>query len=204
MDGIIIDSMPYHYISWFEALKEQGVRVTPADVFEMEGAKWDKVIKFAFKRDKKKLSADIERKIFSQREEFFNKHFTRYLFEGIEDMIKRLKEKGFLIGLVTGSRLHEAKKMIPADLYNILDTVVAGNMVKKGKPHPDSYILAAKNLKLKPSECMVVENAPYGIKAAKAAKMFCAAIATSLPKDKLEQADIVFDTHQDFYKYLGK
>ena len=64
-------------------------------------------------------------------------------------------------------------------------------MIKKGKPYPDSYLTAAKKLRVKPTECIVVENAPYGIKAAKSAKMFCIAVTTSLPKQYLKQADII-------------
>ena len=48
-----------------------------------------------------------------------------------------------------------------------------------------------KRLKVQPSECIVIENAPYGIKAAKAAKMFCVAVTTSLPEQYLKQADII-------------
>ena len=64
-------------------------------------------------------------------------------------------------------------------------------MIKRGKPYPDSYLTAAKQLEVKPKECVVIENAPYGIKAAKAAKMFCVAVTTSLPKQYLKQADII-------------
>ena len=60
MDGILVDSMPYHFISWFEALRQYDIRVTPMDIFAMEGAKWDKVIRFAFKRNKKNLQTVIE------------------------------------------------------------------------------------------------------------------------------------------------
>jgi beta-phosphoglucomutase len=65
--------------------------------------------------------------------------------------------------------------------------------VKRGKPHPEPYIKCAKLLGLKPSECVVIENAPFGIESAKKAGMFCIALTTSLPKAYLRKADIIAD-----------
>jgi beta-phosphoglucomutase len=202
MDGILVDSMPYHFISWFEALRKYGVRVTPMDIFGMEGAKWDKVIKFAFGRDKKKLDKNITEKIKNERNALLKKYFKRYIFAEIPGILEFLKSRGFLTAIVTGSSLAEAEKMLPKEICGLFDAAVAGDMVKRSKPHADPYLLAAKKLKLKPSECYVVENAPYGIKAANAAKMYCAAISTSLPEKYLHEAGIIFGSHKDFFSYL--
>ncbi|MDR1940900.1 MAG: HAD family phosphatase [Endomicrobium sp.] len=204
MDGIIVDSMPYHFISWFEVLRKYNVRVAPADIFAMEGAKWDKVIRFAFKREGKPLSEKTARKIFLNRQKLFAKYFKRYIFDGVTDIIKLLKNRGFLIGLVTGSSLEEAKKMLPKEIYSLFDTKVAGDMVKKGKPFPDSYLLAAKKLSLNPRSCFVIENAPYGIRAAKAAGMYCVVITTSLSKEYLSEADKIYNSHAELLKHLMK
>ena len=204
MDGILVDSMPYHFISWFEVLRKYGVRVTPMDIFEMEGAKWDKVIKFAFKREGKNLDNAVILKIQSERNILLKKYFKRYNFSEIPAILKTLKAKGFLTAIVTGSSSIEAKKMLPKEIRVYFDALVAGDMVKRSKPYPDPYLLAAKKLKVKPSECFAVENAPYGIKSAKAAKMYCTAISTSLPKIYLHEADIIFNDHKDFCHFLRK
>jgi beta-phosphoglucomutase len=202
MDGVLVDSMPYHFISWFEALRKHGVRVTPMDVFCMEGAKWDKVIRFVFKREKKKLTQDLLKKIQNERNLLLKKHFKRYIFSEIPAILKMLKNRGYLTAIVTGSSLFESKKMLPAEIRSLFDTTVAGDMVKRSKPYPDPYLLAAKKLGLKHSQCFVIENAPYGIKSAKAAKIYCAAISTSLPEEYLKQADIVFEHHNELYSFL--
>lgn len=202
MDGVIADSMPYHFISWFEVLKQHNARINPMIIFEMEGAKWDKVIKLAFKQSGIPLFQQATQKIRKKREQIFNQYFKRYIFTGIPEFIKSLKNKGVLVGLVTGSSLKEAQKMLPEYIYKLFDTIIAGDGVKRGKPSPDPYLAAAKNLKVLSKECMVIENAPYGIKSAKAAKMYCCAIATSLSGDLLSEADIIFDTHRDLYEYF--
>ncbi|MDR1696549.1 MAG: HAD family phosphatase [Endomicrobium sp.] len=202
MDGVIVDTMPYHFISWFEILKRYGVRVSPMTVFEMEGAKWGAVIEFAYKQAGKKLTAGLADKIRFERETIFNKYFNRYVFEGIPEFIKSLKKQSILTGLVSGSSLEEAKRFLPKSIYGLFDVIVTGDMVKHSKPYPDPYLTAAKELGISAKECLVIENAPYGIKAAKAAKMHCLAVATSLHKDKLKKADRVFETHMELYGYL--
>jgi beta-phosphoglucomutase len=203
MDGIIVDSMPYHFISWFEVLKKYNVRVRPSTIFEMEGAKWGEVIEVAFKDYQVELTSEIESRICSQRGEIFKKYFQRNIFSGIREFIRQLKGRGSLVGLVTGSLKGEAQDMLPKELYNLFDTVISGDMVVNAKPYPEPYLTAANNLKVIPEKCLVIENAPYGIKSAKSANMICYAIATSLPKESLKMADKIFDKHKDMYDYFN-
>ena len=202
MDGVAVDSMPYHFISWFEVLRQYGVRISHLLIFEMEGAKRDEVIKLAFKQSGISLQSEIMNKIIHEKEELFKKYFKRFIFTGFPEFVKSLKNQGALVGLVTGSASQEAQRILPKELYNLFDTVIAGDMVKKAKPNPEPYLAAAKNLNVLPKDCMVVENAPYGIKAAKAAKMFCCAIATSLSKESLVEADEIFNNHQELFSYF--
>jgi len=65
--------------------------------------------------------------------------------------------------------------------------------VKKGKPHPEPYLRCARLLRVKPSQCVVIENAPFGIISAKKAGMFCLALTTSLPAEYLKEADMVVE-----------
>ena len=69
------------------------------------------------------------------------------------------------------------------------DSIVTGLEVDKKKPFPDIYLKAAKNLGLEPNECLVVEDAVSGIKAAKAAGCRCLAVATSFSIEALKEAD---------------
>jgi beta-phosphoglucomutase len=202
MDGIIVDSMPYHFISWFEALRKYDVHLSPMLVFQMEGAKGVEVINPAFIQSNKKLTPEIINAIPSEREELLKKYFKRYIFDGIPEFIKLLKNQGVLVALVTGSYYREAQNILPKEVFDLFDTVVSGDCVTRGKPDPEPYLSAAKSLKVDPKECLVIENAPYGIKAAKSAGMTCYAIATSLSKEHLRQADKIFETHEGVYKMV--
>jgi beta-phosphoglucomutase-like phosphatase (HAD superfamily) len=203
MDGVIVDSMPYHFISWFEALRPYDVRVSQSLIFKMEGAKWNEVIELAFKSaGRLSLPERTIEEIRQQRSKIFANCLKTFIFTGISEFVKMLKNRGVLVGLVTGSSLKEVQKLLPNKIYSLFDTIVAGDMVKKAKPDPEPYLTAAKNLNIDSQNCMVVENAPYGIKSAKAAGMFCCAVATSLSEDYLLQADEKFSTHEELYKFF--
>ena len=191
MDGVIIDSMPYHFISWFETLKEYNITISPFDIYEKEGEKCEVCVKRFFKRDKIKCDAKIIAEVLKLRDKLYKKYFKVHLFANIEQILIKLKNKGFLLAIVTGSTRQKVVSMLPKKILSKFNVIVSADMIKKGKPYPDSYLTAAKKLRVKPKECIVVENAPYGIKAAKSAKMFCIAVTTSLPKQYLKQADII-------------
>lgn len=191
MDGVIVDSMPYHFISWFETLKKYNVTVSPFDVYEKEGEKCEVCVERFFKRDKIQCDNKVIAEVLKLRDKLYKKYFKVHLFADIEAVLNKLKGKGFLLAIVTGSNREKVKSMLPKKIISKFDVIIAADMIKRGKPHPDSYLTAAKQLKVKPEECIVVENAPYGIKAAKTAKMFCVAVTTSLPAQYLKQADIV-------------
>ena len=61
-------------------------------------------------------------------------------------------------------------------------------------------MIVAKKLNLDPSECLVVENAPLGIKSAKNANMMCIAIESTLDKSFLNEADIIIENFEDLFK----
>lgn len=65
------------------------------------------------------------------------------------------------------------------------------------KPSPDIFLYAAKKLGVSPSDCIVFEDAPHGVEAAKAAGMSCIAITTSTTRDRLTQADQIIDSYSE-------
>ena len=199
MDGVIVDSMPYHFISWFETLNKYNVTVSPFDIYENEGEKCEICVKRFFKRDKIKCDDKIIEQVLKLRDKLYKKYFKVHLFPDIEQVLNTLKKQGFLLAIVTGSNREKVKSMLPKKIVSKFDVIIAADMIKRGKPYPDSYLTAAKQLKVKPDECIVIENAPYGIKAAKAAKMFCVAITTSLPEQYLKQSDVVCKKVSDIF-----
>jgi beta-phosphoglucomutase len=204
MDGVIVDSMPYHFLAWYEALRPFGIRVSCFDVYTKEGERWEKSLKDFLKRAGVEPTSARLKKIFLLRQRIFKRYFKRFIFKGAEEFLACLKNRNYLLGLVTGTPMDELKEILPLRIYNLFDYAVTGDHVKRGKPHPDPYLKAAKGLGLRPRECIVVENAPLGIESAKRAGMFCVALTTSLPREYLKRADVVVDSLEDITGIIDK
>lgn len=197
MDGVIVDSMPYHFMAWYETMRPMGVRVSCFDVYSKEGERWEKSLKYFLRRAGIAPDKKLMRRIFAKRQKVFKEDFKCFIFRGVREFLHCLKNKGYPLGLVTGTPLRDIKDVLPDNISNLFDCVVGGDSVKKGKPHPDPYLKAAGILGVAPAECVVVENAPFGIESAKRAKMFCVAITTGLPRQYLKKADVVVDHLED-------
>jgi len=203
MDGVIIDSMPYHFLAWYEALRPYGVRVSCFDVYSKEGEKWSKTLKDLFIQSGIKPSPKLLNEVFSRRQKIFKKLFKRFIFSQAKELLFSLNERGYALGLVTGTPKNEVNTMLPHEVISKFRVIVAGDQVKRGKPYPDPYLKAARLFGFKPGECLVVENAPLGIKSAKNAGMFCLAVTTSLPKVYLKEADLIIDKLQEILNLLS-
>lgn len=200
MDGILVDSMPYHFISWFETMRKHNIRVTPFEIYGKEGEKSELCVEYFFKKASKKITKEKIKKITRERAEIFNEYFKPYIFDGVEEIIRNLKKQGYKTAVVTGSAKADAVKILPAKIYNLFDAVISSDIVKKGKPHPEPYLTASNLLNVSPSQCMVIENAPYGVKSAKSAKMYCVAVTTSLSEQYLKQADKICADIKEVFK----
>jgi len=204
MDGVIVDSMPYHFIAWHEALRPYGARVSCFDVFTKEGERWERSLEDFLRRAGITPTPRILNKIFLERKRIFKRYFKRFIFKGAGEFLRCLKKRGYSLGVVTGTPLEELNKILPRSIRELFEVVVTGDSVKKGKPHPEPYLKAASVLGLRPKQCLVVENAPFGIASAKKAGMFCIAVTTSLPRDYLKQADIIVDRLEDITGLIDK
>jgi beta-phosphoglucomutase-like phosphatase (HAD superfamily) len=83
------------------------------------------------------------------------------------------------------------------NLEGVFDCIVYGKEVTESKPSPQIFLLAADKLEAEPKDCIVIEDSPFGVKAAKAAGMRCLAVANTHPKQELKEADKVVDSLED-------
>jgi beta-phosphoglucomutase len=202
MDGVIVDSMPYHFIAWYESLRPIGVRVSCLDVYTNEGEQWEKTLRKFLLREKIKPTPQLLKKIFRIRQESFKKNFKRYVFEGIENLLLCLKNRKYRLGLVTGTTRDGIKEILPTKIKCLFDCIVSSESTNHGKPHPEPYLKASKLLNVKPSKCVVIENAPFGIESAKKSGMICIALTTTLTPEYLKKADIIVNNIDELKKII--
>lgn len=78
------------------------------------------------------------------------------------------------------------------------ETIVAAEDVNRGKPSPEPYLLAAGRLGVSPRQCVVIEDAPAGVEAGRAAGMWVVAVTTTADADELGAAHVVVDSVEEF------
>jgi len=196
MDGVILDSMPYHVFAWQEALEKHGIKVSRQDIYEHEGEKWETTLNNFFQKNNLPADPKLMLKIFTYKRKVFRKVFKRRLMPGVPELVAELKAKNYLLGIVSGTPSRDIKRLIPHQLLKLFDSIVGGDTVKLGKPHPDPYLKCTADLQLAPAQCLVIENAPLGITSAQSAGCFCLAVTTSLPARYLQKANQVCELKQ--------
>ena len=201
MDGVITDTMPYHFRVWKSIFLREGFAVTHEDIYKREGQKGIESVRELFAEYKKPWDVQYDLVLLKEKEHRFKEVFRRRFIAGSRGFLRSLYKQGFKLALVTGSARNEAEKLLPEDIFDCFDVTVCGCDVQNGKPHPEPYLKALKKLSLKPDQAVVIENAPFGIRSAKAAGIKCLAIETSLPKSYLHQADAVYSSFKDLIQH---
>jgi len=197
MDGTILDSEPAHTKVLQEVIqKEVGIDISEEDIRAYIGLSDDKKLEIIFKRMgiKKDIYnlADMARK-----KSLENSHLVAKMY-GAEELIKRMKEN-FAIALVTGSGRDQADFFMESvGLKKYFKTIVTSDDVKRNKPSPDIYLLAAEKLKMKPEECVAIEDSAVGIESAKSARMICIAVRNQYQNNPdLSKADLIVESLSD-------
>ncbi len=108
-------------------------------------------------------------------------------FEGVPELIRELARSGFAIGVASsGPPRKIAANLRASGLNGELQVIVSAEEVERGKPAPDVFLEAARRLGVQPEMCSVVEDAPAGLHAAKAAGMRAVAVAHTFTVEELE------------------
>ncbi len=202
MDGVVVDGMPYHIKSWREALSTIEMSVSDLEIYLMEGMTGRETINKLVNKSNRSLSDEMVQKVLKLKRKIFNEIFTVKLMTGIKELLFELNSRQYHLALVTGTRLEVVKKVLQMGLDNIFKVIITGEMVNSGKPNPEPYLKAVKELDAKKENCLVIENAPAGITSAKNAGLTCFAVQTSLPEDYLKDADKIFQSIDDLSKFL--
>lgn len=189
MDGVVLDSMPKHLQTWQETLAPLGARVTAADLYPLEGVPTERTAKLLTEKLLGEACSEEEAlRLAAQKRALFDE-LEPAPVTGMLPLVYDLHGRGFRLALVTGSAHSVVDGALgPTGVIPLFDAIVTGDQVAQGKPDPEPYRTAAERLSLSPGECLVVENAPLGIRSAKAAGMACVALATTLPPSRLAAA----------------
>ncbi|GAI15444.1 unnamed protein product, partial [marine sediment metagenome] len=117
-------------------------------------------------------------------------------FPGVlELMNKAIRSEDFRVAIATSGTFEKSSAVLDAAKVPYQKMVyINGNDVKNKKPDPELFLLAAERMCIAPANCVVIEDAPNGVQAAKAAGARCIAVTNSTDAAKLCEADLVCDS----------
>lgn len=198
-DGVIVNSEPLHFYAFHQILKAEGIELSEEEYYrELIGFDDRGALRHLFEDRKiplepKKLLHLMTRKSEVVMELIEDRKY--HSLPGVEEFVRGLW-RHYPLGICSGALREEIEAMLEGvALRDCFGVIVAAQDVTVGKPDPQGYFLCAKlmsrNLKapLKPSDCLVVEDAPSVIKAAKAAGFPTLGVATSHALERLAIAD---------------
>ncbi len=212
MDGVLYDSMKYHTVAWQRIMSALGVECTREEFYLYEGMTGPATIDLLFRRAfGRGCSSEEARDIYAEKTKVFRQIGFNDPMSGADRMLHELERRALRRVLVTGSSQASLLDNINADYPGAFmpgDRVTALD-VKHGKPDPEPYLKGLEIAGVNPEEAIVIENAPLGVRAGKAAGVFTIAVTTGpIPREEFlkEGADLIFPSMPDFadsLKILG-
>ena len=217
MDGVLFDSMPNHAASWEEVAKRHQLNFTARDCYINEGRTGQDVIAEALRLSGRTDFTDEEVwAIYKEKTEAFRRRGGALPMRGMKEVLDELQKpltsnttsgSANQIWVVTGSGQKSLFDRL-ADAYPGVFTrqkMITAFDVTHGKPDPEPYLKAWERSGLPKEQCVVIENAPLGVKAGKAAGLFTIAVNTGpLLRQDLYQAgaDLVLDDMQQLLRFI--
>ena len=184
LDGVIVDTAKYHYLAWKKLANELGFEFTKEQNELFKGVSRKRCLEILLEIGK----VEATQKQFDTWMIEKNVDYLAYIknmdaseiLPDVPKILQFLKDKNIPIAL--GSASKNAQPILEkVGLVSYFDTIVDGNNVTKARPDPEVFLLAAKQLGVKPADCIVFEDAVAGVEAANAAKM----ISIGIGDDKI-------------------
>lgn len=199
MDGVITRTGAIQASAESQVFATVGIHITPEEIVNRYSG-WKDIDMFKDMAKRHQIKENIH-KLRKKKWEITYKHLSSGSIPAVPgalDLIEKLLKNRYILALASSTN----RKFISIIINNLsikekFSVVISGDEVKEGKPNPEIFLLTASKLSLVPSTCLVIEDAPSGVKAAKAAGMKCIAITTTHPRKELKKADKIIDSFNE-------
>ena len=193
MDGVLIDSYAAHFEAWRRMLQNHGLDITEAQFAATFGQTNADIFAGLFPS----LPRDRYAALGEEKEALFRQVITHRFPEkaGASDLVRALHAAGARLAIGSSGppeNVRAALSRLPAG--GLFEATTDGSEIRRGKPHPEVFLKAAAKISLPPRRCVVVEDAPVGVAAGKAAGCAVVAVTGTAPRSQLAEADLVVDS----------
>ena len=202
-DGVIADSEILHLRAFNRTMSAYGIEISKEEYFRDYLGLTDRDLLETLNKEK---HLNLNQKQVEQLLEGKKQAFETLaqneckIIEGVGEFLQMLKDNSIQMAICSGALLPEIEMILKANqLRDFFDVIVSAEQIKRGKPYPDGFELTLKKLniksesKIRPCECIVIEDSHWGLEAAKAAGMKTVAVTNTYDKGKLAIADLITD-----------
>jgi HAD superfamily hydrolase (TIGR01509 family) len=183
LDGTLINSLPYHFLAFKDLLLEHDIRIDNRHLKKLMGMPTTDILKEL--KNKYKFKENVQDLREERRYHYFKFLGMRNIvFKGITATLKKLRFN-YKIAVATGSSKVVFAHSTDKDFQDVFDFVATINDVNKGKPYPEQFLYTARNLHVKPNDCVVVGDSIYDAIAAKHAAMDFIGVTTGYNKKQI-------------------
>ncbi|MBI2981332.1 MAG: HAD family phosphatase [Deltaproteobacteria bacterium] len=215
-DGVLADTEPLHFGAYHEVLGEEKIDLTKEEyTSDFLGLDDRGCFRAVCQKKGKALSAEKMKDLIRRKNRIILDKIesASLLLPHVREFLREIKGRYYL-AIVSGALRSEILSVLAKEkIEPFFKIIITADDVKKGKPDPEGFLTALRVLNrdhgpesdlLLPEECLVVEDSPWGLEAAKKAGMKSAAVTNSYPKGSLKGADWVIESLKELQGIVGK
>ena len=176
LDGLMVDSEPHSLASWQAVMARRGVTLEPS---VLDGILGQRLIETARLFVERYNLSDAPEQLSQEKESYQIAYLNGQVkpMPGLSVLLDDVERRGVRTAVASsGARVYVQAVLDEIRLQHQFETLITAEDVTHGKPAPDVFLQAARAVDVPPEQCLVLEDAPSGIQAAKAAGMRCVAI----------------------------
>ena len=189
LDGVIVDSRPYHLAAWHRWARDEGIQHAPDYFTQTFGLRNDAIIGGLIPD----LAPDRLAELAARKEQLFREAARGHLetLPGVRALVDVLDEQRVRRAVVTSTPRANLEMILESLALTGFEALVAEEDASRGKPDPEGFLVAAQRLDVAAERCVVIEDAPAGLRAARAGGMRAIGVTTTHPAADLGDADLV-------------
>jgi beta-phosphoglucomutase len=179
MDGTVINNMDYHFKAWRRIVDELGGKLDDKALRKQLYGKNEEVLRRIFSDDS--FTAQQLEEISERKEVYYRDLYKGHikLIPGLDAFLEKSHQLNIPMALGTASYIRNIDLVLDTlHIRKYFKAIVSAGDVSKSKPDPETFLMAAKKLKISPANCIVFEDVPKGVEAAANAGMKAVVITT--------------------------
>ena len=198
LDGVLVNSIPFHGLAWQWIMRTLGLEVDPLVAPLTEGLHSRTIARLIFESANHQRGLEMDDvaldELLDRKRAYYRKIVGNLsITPEVEAMIRDVRKRFDSIALVTSTSRENLDHIVTAEQQALFEAVLWAGSVTRSKPDPEPYSRAAQMLGMQAHHCVVIENAPLGIRSARAAGCWCVAITSTMSADRLGEAHLVVE-----------